>query len=541
MTLDEAFIHAFNGDAFLFLGAGFSRGALNGQGNELKVGSALTEFLAKRSGAPSGATLEDAAESFVRKFGGSALVDELVKEFTVSQVAAHHVALAELPWMRVYTTNYDNAFEFAANSVKKVVQALTSEADPFGVPPKQLACIHLNGYIKDLTVEKLASTFRLTETSYVTASVADSPWAVRLREDVRLARAVFFVGYSLYDLDVRRILADSPDLKSKCFFVTCLDPDQLLLQRIERFGTPVPIGADQFGARAKNFGYGYRPPLRRPLNLRSLVEVVACRDSRNPADQDLLNLFELGEFDDKAISASMAQGIPYYLRRSKLPQIINHVKGGSKAVAVSAALGNGKSLLLKELEVRAIEDGYRVFRTGVQSDGAALEFERIANEDGKILLIVDNYQNWFSEIRAFCQVNTDRTRVVATARDSIHDVLYSRLEEECGVMSVPEVSINRLDDKEIEWFVQTLERYGLWGSFAGKSVREKTKLLKENYGGQIHGVLYSRQGMMSRCEQEANANGVGGLLDSGVQSVLGAFADEGFDGIANCFRCEELT
>jgi hypothetical protein len=101
MTLEEAFSHAFNGDAFLFLGAGFSKGALNLQGSEVKIGSGLTDFLAAKSGAPDGATLEDAGEAFVRKFGASALVDELIREFTVVQVASHHLALAEIPWIRV--------------------------------------------------------------------------------------------------------------------------------------------------------------------------------------------------------------------------------------------------------------------------------------------------------------------------------------------------------------------------------------------------------------------------------------------------------
>jgi hypothetical protein len=373
--------------------------------------------------------------------------------------------------------------------VEKPVQPLTTEADPFGIQAKQVACIHLNGFIKDITAEKLSSTFKLTETSYITASIADSPWATRFREDVRLARAAFFVGYGLYDLDVRRILADSPDLKAKWFFITRPDPDALLLQRLDRFGTAVTIGVRQFGSRAKNFGYTFRPLLRRPLSLRSLVEVFPCRDGRNPSDQDLLNLFELGSVDERAIAACLSQGIPYYLQRSKLKQIVHLLKSGSKAVAVSAALGNGKTLLLRELEIRAFEEGYRVFRTFLQADGAALEFERVAGVEGKVLLIVDNYQNWLSEIRAFRQVKNEQTRLVVTARGSVHDVLYGRLEEECGLASIPEVPVNHLDDDEIEWFAQTLERYGLWRSFAGRSLREKTKFLRERCEGQIHGIL----------------------------------------------------
>jgi len=489
MTLEEAFAHALNGDAFLFLGAGFSKGAFNVQGLELKIGSALTELLAAQSGAPVGATLEDAAEAFVKKSGSSALVDLLKKEFTVSRVAAHHLTLADVPWLRVYTTNYDNAFEFAAHEVNRIVQPVTIEADPFDIHAKHIVSVHLNGYIGQLTPEKLATTFKLTETSYVTASISESPWAMRLREDIRLARAAFFVGYSLYDLDVKRILAENADLKAKCFFVSKPEANQLLEQRVERFGSYLPIGGEQFASRLKNFSYRYRPPSRHELNLRSLAEVFPCRSSRRPVDQDLLNLFELGDVDEMAIAASLAQGIPYYLHRSKLPKIIELLKGGAKAVAVSASLGNGKTLLLKELEVWALQEGYRVFRTGLLTENAALECERVANEEGKILLIVDNYQNWLNEIRAFRQIKSDHKQLVVTARDSVHDVFYDKLESECGLTSIAEISLNRLDDLEIEWFVRTLDQFGLWRSLAGRSIREKTQILKTNYTGQIHGIL----------------------------------------------------
>lgn len=216
MDLDEAFTHVIQGEACAFLGAGFSIGAKNERGGPVRAAGNLTQFLSEQANAPEGATLEDAAEAYVHKFGATRLAELLIREYSVGAVSEHQLVVAAQPWTRVYTTNWDNVFEFAAQQKGIEVQSITSDSDPFMLRAKELACVHLNGYVKRLTLEALGGSFKLTETSYLTSSIAQTPWASRLREDCRLARAVFFIGYSMYDLDVRRILVDSPHLKTKC-------------------------------------------------------------------------------------------------------------------------------------------------------------------------------------------------------------------------------------------------------------------------------------------------------------------------------------
>lgn len=488
MDLNEAFTHVIQGDACLFLGAGFSVGAKNENGGALRTAGELTKFLASQADAPDGATLEDAAEAFQRKFGSSHLVDFLIKEYSVGSVADHHLTVAKEPWMRVYTTNWDNVFEFAAQEKGKAVQAITSDSDPFRLQPKEMSCIHLNGYIKRLTLEALTSTFKLTETSYITSSIADTPWASRLREDCRLARAVFFLGYGMFDLDVRRILVDNPHLKEKCFFIVSPDTSDLLIQRVERFGQSLRLGVEKFGARLSNFSLTNRADFRRSLSLTSLEEFAAPQH-RNPTDRDLLDLFELGRVDEGAIAASRAHAARYFLERTKAVGVIERLESGSKAVAISSALANGKTLFLNGLALTALEHGYRVFRNTAQTDTSIRDFEKVAKQNGKILLIVDNYQGWLDAIRAYSQVASDSTRLIVSARDSIHDVLYDRLETDTGLRTIPEINIDRLDDNEIAWFVDTFEEFGLWRSLAGRSRHEKVKRLKDNYSGQVHGIL----------------------------------------------------
>ena len=185
MDFDEGFAHVIQGDACAFLGAGFSIGAQNERGGPLRAAGDLTQFLSAQANAPEGATLEDAAEAYQRKFGATRLVDLLIREYSVGAVSEHQSTIAAQPWTRVYTTNWDNVFEFAAQQKGIDIQSVTSDSDPFMLRPKELACVHLNGYVKRLALEALSNSFKLTETSYLTSSIAQTPWASRLREDCR--------------------------------------------------------------------------------------------------------------------------------------------------------------------------------------------------------------------------------------------------------------------------------------------------------------------------------------------------------------------
>lgn len=217
MTFKDALSAVFSGNSVLFLGSGFSKGAKNLKGEDFKIGVELAKHLALQAKLPEAFPLEDAAEGYERVFGPDRLIEELKQEFTAAEISEHHRQIANAPWRRVYTTNYDNIFEVAAKESDKKLDAVTISVDPYAVQKDTGLIVHLNGSIEQLTPQELNTTFKLTETSYIAASIENSAWAIRLREDTRLATSVFFVGYSMFDLDVKRILADSPDLHEKAF------------------------------------------------------------------------------------------------------------------------------------------------------------------------------------------------------------------------------------------------------------------------------------------------------------------------------------
>ncbi len=490
MTINEAIEHALAGDAVLFTGAGFSRGALNRRNIELKNGAELALHLATAAGLPPTAPLEDSAEAFKLKFGYQAIIDELKEEFLVTKVTPQQTELCRVPWHRVYTTNYDNVFEVASAGTTPFLQILTVDDSPFSIDPGKRSIIHLNGSISNLSPTTLDNSFKLTETSYITASIANSPWAVKLREDIRLSRSVFFLGYSMYDLDIRRLLYDSPHLKNKCFFIVGSSDNPLLTQRVSRYGTRHSVDTVTFATEVANVRRTYFHPLvEQPLI--SLREILPPETQRPPTDQEVFDLFELGRIEDAVVLSSLHSTESYYLRRNRSSQILTLLAENKKAIAITALLGNGKTLMLRGLAYEALEQGYRVFEAHSQQENAAREFERITQLPGKILVLIDNYQNWLREIQAIAAVKNDNVQLVVAARHAIHDVLFERLEEMMGLSTIPELYIDKLTDAECTWFVNTLDRYGLWRSRSGQSVENKFKAISDEFGGEVHGILLS--------------------------------------------------
>ena len=248
MDLKEALEFVLAGRAVLFTGAGFSIGALNLRGTPFKTGTAFANHLSRLAGLPDGTQLDEAAEWFAEQHGKGCLVEELQLEFTVKQVTPAQASILRRPWKRLYTTNYDNVAETAAAQEGKRLSP-ASLSDPIHELPRTgTLCVHLNGYIDRFNASTVDSEIKLTDTSYLTNIVKDSPWAVTFRQDLDAARAVFFLGYSTADIDIRRLLYERPSLKDKSFFVLGSHLSPVAKQKISRFGAILDMDLDAFSS-----------------------------------------------------------------------------------------------------------------------------------------------------------------------------------------------------------------------------------------------------------------------------------------------------
>lgn len=490
MELREAVERALDGDALLFVGSGFSLGAVNSNSQPFKTASELAAHFAQLSGlSEDRLTLEDAAETFAEKLGPDQLISEIQTEYTAREVTSWHRELATIPWKRIYTTNYDNVVETSYQLEGIRITPVTTGADIYKIPKDHTICVHLNGFVNTLDRHKIWTELKLTETSYITASLAESPWAILFRQDIRLAKSVFFLGYSLYDLDIKRILHETHSLKSKCFFVLGPSPDGATRRRASRFGIVVDISVEDFMQTVKQLAESYVPIERTDFSTVSIKEHAPVSVSAPITDRAFIDLLLFGNSTAGQISESLRSGKKYYLERGAINRLFEHIDNGSRVITICSNLGNGKTLLLDGVHLRALERGFRVFEVQEHNEGVDAELETIAKLQEKVLVTIEEYQNWLDEIRSFRLNAGDQAVLVLTARSAVHDVVLDDLLRVAAIDAVPEIYLDGLDDHEVKWFLEVLDEFGLWGDQAGLGRYRKIKYLKERCGSEIHAIL----------------------------------------------------
>lgn len=488
MEVKEAIRHVLDGDGILFLGSGFSLGATNIRNKEFLAGSGIAKHFIELSSLPEGTTLEDATEEFEEKFGSDALIKEVQEMFTAMAVCNYHENIAKLPWKRVYTTNYDNVFEFSARQKSKRVTPVTTSADIYKIPKDHTLCIHLNGYVDSLDRQKIGSELKLTEASYVTSSIEDTPWAMLLRQDIKLASAVFFVGYSLYDLDIKRILIDVSEAKDKSFFYLGRNPEQTTIRKATRYGNVLNETTEDLALLTEEVATTTTPKDRSKIRFHSIREYTAIEPSKI-TDKDFIDLLLWGRRSENLVAESMRTNKPYYLERPGIDEAVHFIEKGGRIPIICSDLGNGKSLFIEGLRIRMMEKGYRVFDVFDKNEGVEKELEAIARFGGKVCVTIEEYQNWLDEIRMFCANAGDQAVLILTARNAIHDVVVDDLAQLLGDKLYCEINIDVLSPTEIDWVVNTLEQYGLWGKYAGLGKQAKVNFITDKCKGQLHAVL----------------------------------------------------
>jgi hypothetical protein len=473
------------------VGSGFSRSAKNLDGQPLKTGGQLAEFLGQECSLLESASLEDVADLYIAKHGKTKLVDLLTRQFQVSQLAPEHAIFGLIRWKRIYTTNYDNVIELAYRQNGRPIIPITLEASIRRVREASAQCVHINGFINGLTEETLFTDFRLTDTSYSSSTFADSAWSGQLLHDIAAANAVFFVGYSAYDLDIKRVLRESPEWSRKTFFIVGTNPAELIRHKLSKFGHVEEEDTVSLSKKISSIYGTYSPREHTTVSGRYVIPVEAPEESMNPRDRDVFDLFLWGKINRALVWGAVTRSStdPYVCPRQEVYRCLQMLEDGEKDVVVRSDLGNGKSVFLECVGAMAVQFGYKVLHLDSQGPGSVGEVETAAHSDRKTLLLVDTYTSLRPEVDALAHHRSDQLQVVFTARTLKHDVAFGWLHDLLGVDSIPEIDLDRLSEKDRQWFCDSLDTYGLWGERSEWSRVRKLDFLQHECGGRVSSVL----------------------------------------------------
>ena len=125
MNYQEALKHALNGDAVIFTGAGFSANTVSLDGYPPPQGIELAHILCAQACIKLVDDLKDAADVAIKRLTADRIVPMLGELYRLKSITPHHESIAKIPWIRTYTTNYDDAFEIAHSQIGKTHTTVT--------------------------------------------------------------------------------------------------------------------------------------------------------------------------------------------------------------------------------------------------------------------------------------------------------------------------------------------------------------------------------------------------------------------------------
>ncbi len=467
MNIQEAINHILNGDAILFLGAGFSMEATNIQDSSMANASELSFVLCNELGLPRNDDLATVSDYYLTSAENDtelerrklALITHIQNLYITKRVKEYHKILVNCPWRRIYTTNYDDVVEFAHADR---VDSYSMHTD-YRKMIRGKCVVHLNGFCRSVTKEQLNNEFKLTKRSYLEQDFINSNSFKIFNHDIRNSKAIIFVGVSLKsDLDIQRILYMDKSTKDKVIFI---DRESNNFNPLEdnikkNLGSQYKIGVENFGEEIKKVNNSYTPP-KKELGWNSFENYNI---SYNETFYELKerNLWELlinGEINQYLLKANLNKN-NYILQREKIGKVINDIENDKLKIGiVHSNLGNGKSLFLKILGAK-LSEAFKVFEFNSYKENWELEVERIASINGKKVVIIDNYQNNLQLVFKLLEITDDSCKLILAARSFVNNTIYYRIVNKLknDEKKIIEYDINLLTSNEITELCYYLEK-----------------------------------------------------------------------------------
>jgi hypothetical protein len=492
MDLNEAARRVHLGRSILFTGAGFSIGATSYSGKPLTDAIGLAKDLSESIGEDETLPLDLAADGFIEKHGNvQPLIRRLQDTFMVKDFQLFHSDISKLPWNRVYTTNYDNLFEECRRRERQTPSVATLSERPVDVLEAGLI-VHLNGFVERLSPSSWDNDLILTTSQYLSDKVTRSPWAEVFRSDLSLSDAVFFMGYSLYDLDVARLLFENPDIIRKTFFVVGEAPKRATVLTAKRFGEVISQNVSSIAAAFPAVGSIDAPiPSPFPVSLRKFIVAPSLTP---PNSDDVVRFITKGDVTESYVARSVLEGVrDYYVSRSEISGVVDVIERGKGRIILHSDLGNGKTTMLIEIAVLLHVAGYTTFYFNGSTGGIHHDIEFLGSfpmEERRKVVVVIEEGFAFTDLVKTISRNLPEIGLIVSARSAALETRLGSVIEAFGD-DYAQFDLNGLSTEESTDFSLLLLNHGLWGDKQGWSEQRRLKFIERNCRKHLSALLLS--------------------------------------------------
>lgn len=495
MEILDVVKHILNGHGLLFLGAGFSKGAINIKNEPLGDANELSYFLCdemgiehdKDLGAVSGYYLQSAMDERELSNRKNRLIQNIQNLFITSKVEEFHEIIINLPWRRIYTTNYDDVVEFSHNEPLNsyTLNSLTKDI------LNDKCVIHLNGYARTVTPEKLDNEFKLTNRSYLEDDFLKSSSKIAFDYDVKNSKVIVIIGASLkFDLDIQRVLFANKDIREKTVFIDrkkeIISPIET--QRKKLIGEVYTIGTEGFAEKIKSIIPTYKP-IKNNDQFESFEQITNKFNNnyQKLAESDIWNLLINGEINPLLVHLHKDTN-EYLILREIFENIKRDLTMNDFRVGViHSNLGNGKTSAVINLAYQ-LSDMYNVYIFKEYRENIEVEIEKIRGKD-KVILIIENYHNHLDLIEKVLRFTNQNCKILLTSRTYVNNSTYYRLNEMVSNQEIiKEYNINLLRPLEIKELAKYIQKRNFDKTF-NLSLKKIELLISRDCNKRISDVL----------------------------------------------------
>lgn len=492
MELKEAIQHALDGEAILFLGAGFSFGGKNRNNSAMKVGASLSHAICNDLKIAQSDNLIISATRYIMddscKKGLSEFIKFLKGELECVETSKDQDTIVSLPWKRIYTTNYDDTVELSSKKQGIIRESITITNSRYSSGRNlEQAVIHINGYIKRLNEATFYEEFKITDENYNRDGLLQSTWRQLFEKDLEREKAIVFIGYSLqYDQELVRCIANL-NIKEKCIFIDVPQISSDNAFKIGLYGNLKTIGISGFADKVAEISHNYIPKIKK-IKLEGFEkrDISSYYCEENYSSIDVVNLLVKGDLKTKFISQKW-----YCIHRNETIEETMDYLSQKKVVILQSKLGNGKSIFLECLAYYLL-DKYNVYM--VKNLDSYIEDIQLVQSipDVENVLLVDDYGYYMPLLKEIGRDFPDNLKLILTCRTAININLYYDIVEKYhyNTEDIAIVDLDKMRPKEIKELVRMFNQNRLWGEYDTLSNTQKERKIKHDYGANMSKIFY---------------------------------------------------
>ena len=433
--------------------------------------------------------LDKAVGFAIRKGNGVEGVYNVLRDnLTVKSVNPGLADLYSLPWRRIYTTNYDDAIE-ASRKGRQPTNSCVLES---GTEKARIGTVlHINGQLSRVSPASLERDLSLSDQSYANRNLEKSPWYAYLARDLETARAVIFVGYSLYDLDISRLIFSS-NIRGKTFFYLSPTIDEIDEETVALYGQAPGGGASALIDCARDTLKEYEPGkgTRRYSNLSEIGGGGPTERTSEPArllDAQLI----FGVLPEHEVVA----GTPVFSDRQFVVQREQQLtaqdvlrRGMFRDVVITGEFVSGKTSAALSMAAEFIRQGYRAY-FAVHGPHLADELSNLAQIDDRIVVVFEGYSTFRRTIRDYAQVRNAKHRLILTEQAVQHELFGDFIYEPVFGAQVCDVTLDRIADADAKPFAELIDFGGYWRERSGASDETNARYIAGKLEGSLYRVL----------------------------------------------------